>query len=126
MTYEEFINSYGFKHASKLAMRKFPWIKKIFVNEDDYNEYKFTYFLEVHINPNIFSKTVTDAGTLMVTSNWRSPFANLSVIYSNISDKEGDEISSEIDTIFNKVKMNDAIPKNINLQKSSRVTGYYI
>ena len=126
MSYEEFINSYGFKHASRLVMRQFPWIKKITIDKDNYNEYNYIYFVELHIDPNIFSETVENAGIQTQTKNWFYPFANLSIIFSNISDKEGQIYSDDIEDIFEKVKNTEAIPSKINLQRKVKVHGYYL
>jgi hypothetical protein len=49
MTKEEIENTYEFKIIKKAVMREFPFIKDVFISEDDskeLDEYKYIYFKE--------------------------------------------------------------------------------
>ena len=54
-TPEDIYNVYAFKLIRKALKREFPWIKDIFVRQEDLDQYK-TIFLNFDYDPNEFSK----------------------------------------------------------------------
>lgn len=117
MTYSDFINSYGFKHAIKLLKKKFPWVTKIEIDPYTYHTYKNIIYLDVYINTETFIETMEVSGESI--PNWNSEYgwSGLDIIFDDIDRYESKKISKEIEDVFTKVQNNEAIPKNANIPK---------
>lgn len=127
MTYSDFINSYGFKHASKLAKKKFPWITKIEVDPNTYHLYKNIIYLRVYINPTVFEENMGNSGSVIPTWNSEFGWDSLHIIFEDITSQQSREINREISRIFQKVEKNDAIPRQVNIpRKDITVDAYFI
>ena len=55
-TPEEIYNVYTFKLIKRILKKKFPWIKDVFVNQEDLDKYT-RIFLNFDFNPNEFSES---------------------------------------------------------------------
>ena len=53
---EELNDLYTFKLIKRVLMKRFPWIKNVFVNKEDLEKYNLI-FLNFDIDPELFAKT---------------------------------------------------------------------
>ena len=120
-TPEEIYNVYTFKLIKRMLKKKFPWIKDVFVRQDDLDKYT-RIFLNFDFDPNEFSETYG-----FTTKPWIQEMIDegkyLDFSYPNlINDMEYDDyrkVRDGIRSVINNVTDNPALPREYKFDNRS-------
>ena len=123
MTREEFENNYEYKVTKKALMREFPFIKDVFVREDeDINKWSSTIYLDLIIDPFAFAHQYGFRvwGPIINALKRGEPYKSL---YLSLFIDSGDrvELASPINKAMEELMVgihrSPAIPKELKLGK---------
>lgn len=126
LTYEQLIDNYEYKVSKKILIREYPWIKDVTPTDgrEKVNEYNLI-FITLHINPFELSD-VTGWPIAKWTFNdikngitYWSPY--LSTLM-NVPYEEGNRITNEIDDTLNSIHTSSAIPQELRLPTTRKLS----
>jgi hypothetical protein len=124
MTKEELENNYEYKVTKKALMKKFPFIKNVYVKDDeDINKWKYSIYLELVIDPYILGQTYGIPVWSVVTrllrrgEDYWSPY--LGTFFQD--RKVTDTINRDMGTLMNGIHKSVALPDELKLPKELEV-----
>jgi hypothetical protein len=123
MTREEFENNYEYKVTKKALMREFPFIKDVFVKEDeDINKWSATIYLDLIIDPFSFAHQYGFRvwGPIINALKRGEPYMSL-YLSLFIGDNDRVELASPITKAMEELMVgihrSPAIPQELKLKK---------
>jgi hypothetical protein len=124
MTKEEIENTYEFKIIKKAVMREFPFIKDVFISEDDSKEldgYKYIYFISAKIDPFIMTNLYGGQVWVHVIDMMRKYGEyNSSFLTTFVRSEDRDPISSigrELKSLVRGIHDTETLPREFKLDK---------
>ena len=123
MTLDELYDNYHFKVVKRAIMREFPWIKDVWVKEDELNKYGVI-FLNIEIDPiklgeekgwtvTPWVKTAADKGR-----NYSGMY--LSLFFDKVDYDETRELQQDINDLANSVGDSPALPSDLKIKGDRR------
>ena len=122
MTREELENNYQYKVTKKALMREFPFIKDVYVTDEDLNKWKSTIYMDLIIDPFVlahqygFRLWQPIINKLKDGEDYWSPYLSIFA-----SDNDRLEITSPIVNAMNElidgIRNSPAIPQDFKLNK---------
>ena len=118
MTLDQLYDNYQYKVIKKALMREYPWIKDVWVNEDDLNKYNLI-FLNIEIDPVMLGE---ERGWTMAPwiktaykngKNYNSMY--ISLFYDNDNVDNTRVLQNELSVLANSVGKSPAFPKDLLL-----------
>jgi hypothetical protein len=130
MTREEFENNYEYKVTKKALMREFPFIKDVFVREDeDITRWSHTIYLDLVIDPFAFAHQYGFRvwGPIINALKRGEPYKSL-YISLFIGDGDRVELASPInkamEELMDGIHESPAIPNELKLKKKLNVGSF--
>ena len=130
MTREELENNYEYKVTKKALLREFPFVKDVFVKDDEsINRFKSVIYIDLIINPYILGHQyglrvwgpITNA--LKRGEDYMSPY--LSLFIGNPDRVElASPINKAMDELVSAVHKSPAIPNELKLNKELRLGSF--
>ena len=126
MTREEFENNYQFKVTKKALMREFPFILDVSATYESINQYVYTLFIDIVINPyilsNMFGVPIWDNVTnkLKRGEDYVTPYFGV-LIGSPDYSEQGVKITNLIQTFMDSIGNSPALPSDFKLGKKLRI-----
>ena len=116
-----------FKIIKRAIMRKYPWIKDMYVgNEDDINKYSSMLFLDADVDA---QQLADEKGWTM--EQWTAPDIQrrvykkdhfdtvyLSIFFTKPFDEEARQLQNQIEEEMKRIQKSDAIPSDIKINKT--------
>ena len=116
-----------FKIIKRAITRKYPWIKDMYVgNEDDINKYSSMLFLDADVDA---QQLADEKGWTM--EQWTAPDIQrrvykknhfdtvyLSIFYTKPFDEEARQLQNQIEDEMRRIQKSDAIPSDIKIHKT--------
>lgn len=132
-TKEEVEKSPIFRIVKRAIMRKYPWIKNIYIgNEEDINKYSSMIFLDADID----AKQLADEKG-WVFESWASPDIQkrlynkdhfdtvyLSVMYTKEYNDDARDLQNELEAEMKRIQRSDAIPSDIKINKTFGLSNF--
>lgn len=118
MTLDQLYDNYQYKVVKKALMREYPWIKDIWVKEDELNKYGLI-FLNLDIDPVKLGEERGWTMTPWVLSaynkgkNYHGMY--LSLFYDKVDYDNTRELQNELGELANSVGKSPAFPKDLLL-----------
>ena len=118
MTLDQLYDNYQYKVIKTALMREDPWIKDVWVNEDDLNKYNLI-FLNIEIDPVMLGE---ERGWTMAPwiekahkngKNYNSMY--FSLFYDNVDRDNTRDLQNELSVLANSVGKSPAFPKDLLL-----------
>ena len=130
MTKEELYDNYEFKVTKRALMREFPFIKDVYVEDDEaINKYEHYIWLSVDIDPyqmgHMYGLSVSKFVTRSLErgeSYW-APY--LSIIMKNGVD-DTFPIRRAIEEVINGIHNSPALPSELKLEKEMDIASYMV
>ena len=122
-----------FKIVKRALMRKYPWIKDIYVgNEEDISKYSSMLFLDADIDA---QQLADEKGWTL--ESWASPDVQkrlynkdhfdtvyLSVLFTKDSYDEARDLQNELETEMKRIQKSDAIPSDVKISKTIGLSNF--
>ena len=127
MTREEFENNYEYKVTKKAMMREFPFVKDVFVKDDnDIDKWRSTVYLDLIIDPYIMGHQyglpvwgpITNA--LKRGEDYMSPYLSL-FIGDNDRVELASPINKAMEELMDGIHKSPAIPHELKLGKMIKI-----
>jgi hypothetical protein len=121
MTIDRLYNNYEFKVLKRVLMRKFPWIKNVYVNEDELERYEVI-FLYFEIDPEEVAEAYGFELVDYIRRRWERPEEYetpfLSLLSSEFPLEEyNSRVADEIKKVINEVHNSPALPEELKLPR---------
>ena len=124
MTKEEIENTYEFKIIKKAVMKEFPFIKDVFISEDDsksLDEYKYIYFISAKIDPFIMTNLYGgQVWSLVIDMLKKYGYYDSSFLTTFVRTEDRDpisKISKELKSLIKGIHETETLPKEFKLDK---------
>ena len=119
MTIDELYDNYQYKVVKKALMREYPWIKDVWVKEDEINKYSLI-FLNIEIDPVMLGEERGWTLTPWVLSAYKNGKnyngMYISLFYENVDREDTRDLQNELAELANSVGKSPAFPKDLLLQ----------
>ena len=118
MTLDELYDNYHFKVVKRAIMREYPWIKDVWVKEDELNKYGLI-FLNLDIDPIMLGEEQGWTMTPWVLKayengkNYNGMY--LSLFYDKLNYDEVKDLQDDLNSLANSVGISPAFPKDLLL-----------
>lgn len=119
LTLDELYDNYQYKVVKKALMREYPWIKDVWVKEDELNKYGLI-FLNIEIDPVMLGEEREWTMTPWVEKahgsgkNYNGMY--LSMFYDGVDRDNARDLQNELGELANSVGKSPAFPKDLLLQ----------
>lgn len=112
MTVDQVKDSYMFRIIKRALMKKYPWIKDVEVDEEDFENYKHNIFINVFVDPSILA----DENDWTVAS-WVEPGYDAGSTLGMFFRDRGSfsYINDEVNDFLYNVTNSPAIPEDLRL-----------
>jgi hypothetical protein len=125
MTIDRLYNNYEFKVLRRVLMRKFPWIKSVYVNEDELEKYEVI-FLYFEIDPEEVAEAYGFELVDYIRKRWERPEEYetpfLSLLSSDFPLEEyNSRVADEIKKVIKEVHDSPALPEELKIPRDSGV-----
>jgi hypothetical protein len=116
MTIDELYDNYQYKVIKKALMREYPWIKDVWVKQDELDKYNLI-FLNIEIDPYMLGE---ERGWTMTP--WiKAAYENgknyngmyLSLFYDKVDQDESRGLQNDLSVLANSVGTSPAFPKDL-------------
>jgi len=131
VTLEELYNNYEFKVVKKALMREYPWIKDVFTNPEQLNNYGLI-FLDMDINPVELGEqegwTMTPWVEKAFYDGKEYKGMYLSLFFDKVNYEDVIVIQRELDDIMKSVGQSPAFPRDLRMKNGRQfaVGDFYI
>ena len=122
MTREELENNYQYKVSKKALMREFPFVKDVYVTDEDLSKWKSTIYMDLIIDPFVLAHQYgfrlwdPIINSLKRGEDYWSPYLSIFA-----ADNDRLEITSPItkamDELIDGIRRSPAIPQDFKLNK---------
>jgi hypothetical protein len=124
MTKEEIENTYEFKIMKKVVMKEFPFIKDVFISEDDnkqLNEYKYIYSISAKIDPFIMTNLYGgQVWSLVIDMMRKNGYYSSIFLTTFVRPEDRDpisKISNELKSLVWSIHNTETLPREFKLDK---------
>ena len=118
VTLDELYDNYQYKVIKKALMREYPWIKDVWVKEDELDKYNLI-FLNIEIDPLMLGEergwTVTPWVEKAYESGKNYNGMYISLFYDNVDRDNTRGLQNELGDLANSVGKSPAFPKDLLL-----------
>lgn len=118
LTLDELYDNYQFKVIKKALMREYPWIKDLWVKEDELNKYGLI-FLNIEIDPVMLGEERGWDLTPWVLSAYKNGKnyngMYISLFFDNVDRENTRDLQNELSVLANSVGKSPAFPKDLLL-----------
>ena len=119
MSVEELNDNYQFKVIKKALMREYPWIKNVFVTEDDLNKYSLIFY-NIDIDPIELGEEmgweVTPWVKIAADRDKEYHGMYFSLFFNAINYDQTKDLQAELNDLANSVGQSPAFPKDLLLK----------
>jgi len=119
MTVEKLYDNYEFKVLKRIIMKKFPWIKNVYVKQDELDRYELI-FLHFEIDPEEAAKAYGFKLADYIMKRWKRPEEYdtpfLSLLSTEFSlDDHNEKVAEPLLKTFREVHDSPALPEELKL-----------
>jgi hypothetical protein len=124
MTKEEIENTYEFKIIKKVVMKEFPFIKDVFISEDDnkqLDDYNYTYYISAKIDPFIMTNLYGgQVWSLLIDMMKKNGYYSSTFMTTFVRPEDRDpisKISNELKSLVWSIHNTETLPREFKLDK---------
>jgi hypothetical protein len=119
MTVEQLYDNYEFKVLRRIILKKFPWIKDVYVKQDELNRFSLI-FLHFEIDPEEAAKAYGFELAPYIMKRWKRPEEYdtpfLSLLSTEFSlDDHNEKVAEPLLKTFREVHNSPALPEELKL-----------
>lgn len=125
MTVKQVNDNYEFKVLKRIIMKKFPWIKSVYVKQDELDRYSLL-FLHFEINPEEAAKAYGFELAPYIMRRWKrpeeydTPFLSLLSLEFSLDDYNA-KVARPLEKLFKEVHNSPALPDELKLPDDNRM-----